>query len=77
MTDAAVAVIDGASTTAAAGDAVAYACVVANSTDAPASGVALKISAVAILAASYFMAWIFLVWNIYNTVFYQNYYYFS
>ena len=48
------AVIDGASTTAAGTDNVAYACQAP--ADAAASGVALKVTAVAILAASYFMA---------------------
>ena len=65
----AIPVIDSASSAGATGMDIPYFCAVANSTDAPASGVALKISAIAILAASYFMAWIFFVWIIYDTVF--------
>ena len=48
------AVIDGASTTAAGTDNVAYVCQAP--AEAAASGVALKVTAVAILAATYFMA---------------------
>ena len=48
------AIIDGASTSAAGADNVAYVCQAP--ADAAASGAALKITAVAILAASYFMA---------------------
>ena len=49
------AVIDGASTSAAGADNVAYVCQ-SPSDAAAASGAALKVTAVAILAASYFMA---------------------